>query len=160
MLTSNKMADSEGNSSSKKTKSGGRYCVAGAPNDTPCQNTSYSAGIKMYQFPSDEKLRQKRTKFVQRHRPYFKCPPKGKSVALCSAHFLPSCFTQPVVYVEGMNVNKRLIRGSVPTDAVEVQEKEESEREKRKVRILVLFTTKLSSFPGVVFKRFFQNHRI
>ena len=73
------MADNEGNTegNTQKMKRGGRYCVAGAPNGIPCQNTSYSEGISMHQFPSDQKLREKWTKFVQRHRPYFKCPPKG-----------------------------------------------------------------------------------
>ena len=31
----------------------GRYCVAGAPNQQSCRNTSFTPGIRMHQFPSD-----------------------------------------------------------------------------------------------------------
>ena len=37
----------------EKRKPRGRYCVAGAPNQQSCQNTTFMPGIQMYQFPSD-----------------------------------------------------------------------------------------------------------
>ena len=57
-----------------KKKKGGRYCVAGGPGKTSCKNTSYSAGIKMQQFPLDPRVKKKWIKFLQRHLPTFKDP--------------------------------------------------------------------------------------
>jgi len=52
----------------------GRYCVAGAPNQQSCQNTTFTPGIRMYQFPSDPAVRAKWVQFVRRHRHNFKDP--------------------------------------------------------------------------------------
>ena len=117
-----------------KGKRGGRRCVAVGPDGKPFQNTSYTTkGITMHNFPVNELVRQKWTKFVQRHRPYFDLPPKGKAVSLCSDHFHSSCFTHPKINVEGIKMNRVLIRGSVPTQD-KAEETIESERDKRKVK--------------------------
>ena len=103
---------------SKMKKRGGRYCVAGAPNKQSCQNTSYTDGIRMHQFPTDPVVRAKWVKFVQRHRADFK-EPVSKSAALCSVHFEESCYTstsQIASQLEGYKekVKKILKKGSVP----------------------------------------------
>ena len=46
------MVDSE--EKTQKMKRGGRYCAARGPYCTTCQNTSYSMGILMHQFFSDQ----------------------------------------------------------------------------------------------------------
>jgi len=40
-------------SAKKVKKKGGRYCVAGAPNNQSCKNNSYTPGVTMHQFPLD-----------------------------------------------------------------------------------------------------------
>ena len=97
---------------SKPKRRGGRYCVAGAPNNQSFQNTLFSPGITMHQFPTDAVLREKWIKFVQRHRGDFK--PEGKYTSLCSAHFEACCYNFPI-QLEGIQMNRILIEGSVPT---------------------------------------------
>ena len=97
---------------SKPKRRGGRYCVAGAPNNQSFQNTLFSCGITMHQFPTDAVLREKWIKFVQRHRRDLK--PEGKYTLLCSAHFEASCYNFPI-RLEGIQMNRILIKGSVPT---------------------------------------------
>ena len=84
------MAESTKNN--KKLKRGGRFCVAGAPNQQSCKNNTFTPGITMHQFPADPVLREKWTKFVQRHRHVFREP--SKYASLCSAHFDDSCYTR------------------------------------------------------------------
>ena len=48
---------------SKPKRRGGRYCVAGAPNNQSFQNTLFSNGITMHQFPTDAVLGEKWIKF-------------------------------------------------------------------------------------------------
>ena len=69
------MADSE-----KEVRRRGRYCVACAPNKQSCQNTSYTPGIRMHQFPNDPVFRGKWVQFVRRHRTDFN--PTSKYVVL------------------------------------------------------------------------------
>ena len=105
------MADKEDSSS------GATYCSAGGPNGENCENKTGTPNISMHYFPSNESIRQKWTRFVQRHRRGF--VPKKKS-ALCSAHFADDCF-----HVKGITVcdesgkkitpKRHLITGSVPT---------------------------------------------
>ena len=97
---------------SKPKRRGGRYYVAGAPNNQSFQNTLFSPGITMHQFPTEAVLREKWIKFVQRHRRDFK--PEGKYTSLCSAHFEASCYNFPI-QLEGIQINRILIKGSVPT---------------------------------------------
>ena len=97
---------------SKPKRRGGRYCVAGAPNHQSFQNTLFSPGITMHQFPKDTVLREKWIKFVQRHRRDFK--PEGKYSLLWSAHFEASCYNFPI-QLEGIQMNQILIKGTVPT---------------------------------------------
>ena len=94
---------------SKPKRRGGRYCVAGDPNNQSFQNTLFSPGITMHQFPTDAVLREKLIKFVQRHRKDFN--PEGKYT---SAHFEASCYNFPI-QLEGIEMNQILIKGSVPT---------------------------------------------
>ena len=97
---------------SKPKRRGGRYCVSGTPKNQSFQNTLFSPGITMHQFPTDAVLREKWIKFVQRHRRDFK--PEGKYIWLCSAHFESSCYNFPI-QLEGIKMNRILIKGSVPT---------------------------------------------
>ena len=97
---------------SKPKRRGGRYCVAGAPNNQSFQNTLFSPGITMHQFPTDAVLREKLIKFVQRYRRDFK--PEGKYTSLCSAHFEASCYNFPI-QLEGIQMNRIIRKGSVPT---------------------------------------------
>ena len=93
---------------SKPLRRGGRYCVAGAPNNQSFQNTLFSPGITMHLFPTDTVLRWKWIKFVQRHQRDFK--PEGKY----TAHFEASCYNFPI-QLEGIQMNRILIKGSVST---------------------------------------------
>ena len=140
ICTSYNMAASE----SKPIRRGGRYCVAGAPNNQSCKNTSYTLGIKMHQFPSDPKVRQQWVKFVQRHRVDFG-EPVNKYAALCSAHFEPSCYSMAFgLSLEGMeqsNRNKVLLKGSIPTrhTVLPAVPEELSDRKRRQVRTTALY---------------------
>ena len=78
----------------------------GAPNNQSFQNTLFSPGITMHQFPTEAVLRHRR------HRRDFK--PEGKYTSLCSAHFEVSCYNFPI-QLEGIQMNRILIKGSVPT---------------------------------------------
>ena len=82
------MADRKENS---KRKLQGRYCVAGAQNQQSCQNTTFTPGIQMYQFPSDPAIRAKWVQFVRRHRHDIK-DPTSKYALLCSTHFEESSY--------------------------------------------------------------------
>ena len=122
----------------KPVRKGGRYCVAGAPNNRSCTNTPYTPGISMHQFPVDRILREKWVKFGQRHRVGFK-EPISKHASLCSVHFAPSCYENCLVFsFEGMANTKRnrvFIKGSIPTIHAVVPEAPEelTARTKRQV---------------------------
>ena len=76
----------------KKTeRKGGRYCVAGAPNDQSCKNNSHTPGIRMHQFPTDPILKGKWIQFVRRA---MLC---SFIRELCSAHFEESCYERPML---------------------------------------------------------------
>ena len=47
----------ESSKTPKAKRRGGRYCVAGTPNQQSCKNTSFTPGIRMHQFPSDPSVR-------------------------------------------------------------------------------------------------------
>ena len=104
----------------KAVQSGGRYCVAGAPNNQSCRNTSDTPGITMHQFSLDPKIRSQWVKFVQRRRVDFG-EPINKYASLCSAHFEPSCYPMRLrLSLQGTEETKRnkvLIKGSIPTKA-------------------------------------------
>ena len=122
----------------KPVKKDGRYCVAGAPNNQSCTNTSYTPGISMHQFPVDRAVREKWLKFVQRHRVDFK-EPISKHASLCSVHFERGCYENSLAFtLEGMANTKRnkvLIKGSIPTIHAVVSEVSEelTDRKKRQV---------------------------
>ena len=131
-------------SGGKPVRRGGRYCVAGVPNNQSCKNTSYTPGIKMHQFPSDPKVRAQWLKFVQRHRVDFG-EPVNKHAALCSAHFEPRCYLMAFgLSLEGMEDSKRnkvLLKGSIPTRHVVLPAvpEEPSDRKRRQVRTTALY---------------------
>lgn len=123
----------------KKSKGGkGRYCVAGAPNDTSCMNHSYTPGVSMHLFPRNEQQRRQWVSFVRRHRAGF--TPSATS-ALCSIHFKPTDFAKRLDIDLGDssgNVKhlRRLEIGAVPTiDAAgTIPRQIETERDRRRKR--------------------------
>lgn len=123
----------------KAVRKGGRYCVAGAPNQQSCTNTFFTPGISMHMFPSDATVRAAWINFVQRHRVDFG-EPIHKYASLCSAHFEQSCFQNSLAStlegMEGFKMKRNLIRGSIPTRDTVVPEGPQvlSERQKRQVR--------------------------
>ena len=98
----------------EKRRKGGRFCVAGAPNNMSCRNNSYTEGMTVHQFPKDPNVRKKWVKFVQRHRVDF-AEPVNKYAVLCSAHFEQTCYERRYSNDEGLKMNRVLIRGSIPT---------------------------------------------
>ena len=129
---------------SKKTeRKGGRYCVAGAPNDQSCKNNSHTPGIRMHQFPTDLILRGKWIQFVRRHQANFNAT--STYTSLCSAHFEESCYERPMLInvelPEGSKLWSFLKKGSIPTrDAVVPPAPEVlSERRKRQVSLSLLY---------------------
>lgn len=129
------MADSNNKSVAEK---GRRTCVAGAPNNTSCQNSQGTPGISFHTFPSG-KRRADWIRFVKLHRPGWQ--PTSTSV-LCSVHFSPEAFSQrPDINlgVDGSRARTKawLDKSAVPTiDAVEINlgEHETTARERRQVR--------------------------
>ncbi|CAH3045932.1 unnamed protein product [Porites lobata] len=95
-------------------KRGGRYCVAGTPNQESCKNTSYTPGITMHLFPTEPKCRAQWIKFVQRHRVDFG-EPINQYASLCWAHFEPSCFENSLARSMGFKVKNNLETGSILT---------------------------------------------
>ncbi len=122
---------------SNHSRRGGRYCVAGAPNKVSCMNTMFTPGIRMHQFPSDENVRRKWVKFVQRHRHDFG-EPLSKYTSLCSAHFDESCYERRYsgMLTDENKMKVVLRKGSVPTiDSTSIQKTETvTKRQKRQVR--------------------------
>lgn len=115
-----------------KIRRGGRYCVAGGPNNVGCSNSSYSDGISMHQFPRDRERRSKWIKFVQQHRRDFVNP--GRYAALCSAHFTENCFVRSCTDLVGMKFHRKLERNAIPTRAVQQESSDVlSDRAKRQV---------------------------
>ena len=118
----------------------GRYCVAGAPNQQSCRNTSFTPGIRMYQFPSDPAVRAKWVQFVRRHRHDFK-DPASKYTSLCSVHFEDSCLVRSpsilsCMEAQGLKMKAVLKKDAVPTrdSVVPPVPQELSARSKRQVR--------------------------
>jgi hypothetical protein len=121
----------EGNEARKR---GGRYCVAGVPNDVSCTNSTFTNGIRMHQFPSNPVVRRQWVKFVQRHRHDFR-EPLSKYTSLCSAHFESSCYERKYIglLISEGKMQFILRKGAVPTIDSVSSEREEilTERDKR-----------------------------
>lgn len=118
-----------------KSKSSGKYCVAGGPGLISCTSLSQTPGVSMHLFPSNEVTRWKWTKFVQKRRPGFK---PTKTSVLCSIHFAPESFPRRIDFRDQSGV-RRLEKGAFPTIDVAVQKVEDvpiTERERRKVSFL------------------------
>ena len=93
------------------------YCRAGGPNKVNCENRTDTPEISMHDFPKDENLHQKWTRFLPIFREDFL--PK-KSSCLCFAHFEESSFEHKPVFLMEISGNaillkKTLIKGSVPS---------------------------------------------
>ena len=140
------MADSE-NVGQKEKKRGGRYCVAGTPNQQSCQNSNKTPGIRMHQFPANPAVRVKWVQFVRRHRHDFK-DPTSKYTSLCSAHFEESCYERKMSLVSGIGLQMRyfLKKTAVPTrDGVNPPTPDViTDRMKRQVSELVLVLINLT----------------
>ena len=126
----------EGNEARKR---GGRYCVAGAPNDVSCTNSTFTNGIRMHQFPSNPVVRRQWVKCVQRHRHDFR-EPLSKYTSLCSAHFESSCYERKYIglLISESKMQFILRKGAVPTIDSVSSEREEilTERDKRQVSLV------------------------
>ena len=123
-----------------KRKPRGRYCVAGAPNQQSCQNTTFTPGIRMYGFPSDPAVRAKWVQFVRRHRHDFK-DPSSKYTSLCSAHFEDSRYVRSPSILSSMEAQGLKMKAFLKKDAVPTRDsvvppvpQELSARSKRQVR--------------------------
>ena len=55
----------------KARRRGGRYCIAGFPNDISCKNSSYTPLVRMHPFPANPVTRKLSVEFVRKHRPDF-----------------------------------------------------------------------------------------
>lgn len=75
----------------KRKRVSGKFCVAGGPNQTSCNNNSKTEGVSLHLFPSNKAFRDRWTRFIQRHRANWQ---PTKSSVLCSEHFHSSCFEQ------------------------------------------------------------------
>ncbi|XP_068739260.1 uncharacterized protein [Montipora capricornis] len=74
----------------------------------------------------------------------YKAPQERRNIALCSAHFKDECFNKPRLSLNGLEnikFQRRLLKGSVPTEDVRIDEKDEafSARDQRHLRRTVLF---------------------
>ena len=144
---SNKTTMAESSKTLRAKRRGGRYCVAGTPNQRSCQNTSFTPGIHMHHFPSDLPVRAQWVQFVRRHRHDYK-DPTSKYASLCSAHFDESCYERKMSVVRSVKKEYKLEMRvflkptAVPTrDSVTPQSPEKiSQRGKRKVRISYVYT--------------------
>ena len=67
-----------------KTRSSGKFCVAGGPRNVSCTNNSKTEGISLHVFPRDDAIREKWIRFVQRNRAKWQ---PSKTSVLCSVHF-------------------------------------------------------------------------
>ena len=124
----------------KSVKRGGRYCVAGAPNQQSCKNSNKTPGIRMHQFPTYLSIRAKWVQFIRRHRHDF-TDPSSRYASLCSAHFDESCYERKLSLFSGvaeLEMRSFLKRGSVPTRDPVIPEAPQvlSERSKRQVRCI------------------------
>ena len=93
---------------------GGKYCVAGGPQNQSCTNGRNTPGVSLHCFPSNIAIREKWTAFVRRHRPGWTPSP---SSCLCSVHFEAECFNQLLnLDLPHENRTKRVLeRTAVPT---------------------------------------------
>ena len=103
-------------SSSAPQPRGGKYCVAGGPNQASCTNSQHTAdGIFIHTLPDEEKAPERRKKwvrFVRTHRPHFT---PSRSSVLCSAHFEESSFTMNVSVSSSLGMKRKLTETAVPT---------------------------------------------
>ena len=97
----------ESSKTPKAKRRGGRYCIAGTPNQQSCKNTSFTPGIRMHQFPSDPSVRAQWVRFVRRHRHDYK-DPTSKYASLCSAHFDESCYERKMSVVSSVKKEYKL----------------------------------------------------
>ena len=126
-------------SSSAPQPRGGKYCVAGGPNQATCTNSRHTDGISIHTLPDEEKAPERRKKwvrFVRKHRPHFT---PSRSQVLCSAHFEQSSFTMNVSVSISLGMKRKLTETAVLTvdvAGIVVPSTEELiwERKRRQVR--------------------------
>ena len=125
MANTEKMATSSTGSSRRH---GGKYCVAGRSKQISCNNSQFTEGISMHEFPNEEKypkIRRGWVSFVRKHRPNF--APSRKSY-LCSAHFERSAFTLNMDVAASLGMKRNLKYNAVPTiDVAGISEPSTSE---------------------------------
>ena len=116
---------------------GGRYCAARGPNMMSCKNSQFTKNVSLHKFPSEVRepdRRDKRTKFVRRHRPGWN---PSKQSHLCSVHFEESCYERKMSLSTDSNLPKfrnYLLTTAVPTrDMVVPYKSPDSKRKRRKV---------------------------
>ena len=121
---------------------GGKYCVAGGPNNISCTNSQHTEGVSIHRFPNAKKEPERHAKwvkFVRKHRPAWK--PSETSV-LCGSHFEDSCFQQNRQIAASLGMKSRLKHDAILTldNANEVQQRVQqplTNRERRKVQNLI-----------------------
>ena len=118
---------------------GGKYCVAGGPNNVSCTNGQHTKEVSIHHFPNatkEPKRHSKWVKFVRKHRPEWN--PSETSI-LCGSHFEDSCFKQNRLIAASLGIKTRLKRDAIPTldnaNKVMQIEKSLSNMKRRKVRI-------------------------
>jgi hypothetical protein len=118
---------------------GGKYCVAGGPNNVSCTNGQHTKEHSIHHFPNATKEPERHAKwvkFVRKHRPGWN--PSETSI-LYGSHLEDLCFEQNRIIAASLGIKTRLKRDAIPTldNANEVMqiEKSLSNRKRRKVRI-------------------------
>ena len=102
-------------------RKGGKYCVAGGPDNIGCKNNSHTPGVSMHDFPKDEKTRKKWIDFVRRHRHGWKPNSDARTPpSLCSLHFEPTCFNRNISINLGDSepakpLRRYIMKGQIPT---------------------------------------------
>lgn len=97
----------------------------------------------MHLFPTNEVSRNQWLKFVRRHRADFR---PTKTSVLCSVHFTPDCFTRRIDLIdasEDVSKHRHLIKGSVPTIDVAIEQQERpvsTDRERRMVSVEIVIS--------------------
>ncbi|CAB4033320.1 THAP domain-containing 2-like, partial [Paramuricea clavata] len=82
---------------------GGKYCVAGKPNNVSCTNGQHTKEVSIHHFPNATKEPKRHTKwvkFVGKHRPGW----NPSETSLCSSHFEDSCFEQNRIIAASLGI--------------------------------------------------------
>ena len=122
----------------KRRSKGGKYCVAGGPNNVSCTNSQHMERVSIHRFPNAKKKPQRLAKWVKFIRKYrLELKPSDTSV-LCESHFEDSSFEHNRAITASLGMNARLKHDAIPTldNANKIQQQVEtpvSSRQRRKV---------------------------